>query len=246
MTTNNEIKTITIIGQGNVSYHYNKIMTNKGFDVKVVSSRLPLNDKDKDRDLIVIAVKDEAIKEVCMNIKHTNSILVHTSGYVDTLCLKDVAENYGSLYPLQSLKKEKDIDFNTVPLCTFGNNKQTEERLNIFAKKLSSIHYNLTDEQRKCLHLAAVFCNNFPNHLFGIAKRILDKSNIPFSTLFPLIDTTIERAKQGDPFSFQTGPAIRGEKTIMNEHKERLNVREKEIYDVLSNDIMKEHNIKIE
>lgn len=241
----NEIKTITIIGKGNVSFHYNKIMKEKGFDVKVVSSRLPLNKEDIERDLVVIAVKDEAIKEVSAKIKHTNAILVHTSGFMETSFLSNVAENYGSLYPLQSLRKEKAVDFNTVPLCTFGSNKETEEKLNIFAKKLSSIHYNLTDEQRKCLHLAAVFCNNFPNHLFGIAKRLLDKSNIPFSTLFPLMDTTIERAKQGDPFSFQTGPAIRGEKTIMEEHKARLNEDEKEIYEVLSKDIMKEHNIKI-
>ena len=99
----------------------------------------------------------------------------------------------------------------------------------------------MSDSQRKTLHLAAVLCNNFPNHLFGIAKSILDKENIPFSTLFPLMDTTVSRAKMFNPFDVQTGPAIRNEQSIMEQHKAKLDKEEKEIYELLSKRIIEYH-----
>ena len=241
MSGKTHIQTITIIGSGNVAYHYAKAMSEHNFIVKTICSRSTFAPQDLQSDLIVIAVKDEAIESVATKIGHTNSILVHTSGFVATDCLAMAAENYGSLYPLQSLKKEKETDFSTVPLCTFANNESTAELLRDFALTLSPIHYDLSDSQRKTLHLAAVFANNFTNHLFGIAKRILDRENIPFSTLFPLMDTTLERAKQGNPFCVQTGPAFRGEQSIMAQHKAKLSQDEKAIYDVLSKDIIHEH-----
>ena len=182
-----EIQTVTIIGQGNVATHYYNIMSEKGVKVKTVSSRLPFQSEDLQSDLIIIAVKDGAIEQVCNNLQAQypmsgirDKILVHTSGYVSTDCLKKISGNYGSFYPLQTLKKGIAVDFSSVPLCTWANNEKSALKLKNLAKKLSGIHYTLDDSQRKTLHLAAVFANNFPNHLFGIATRRWDKENVPF------------------------------------------------------------------
>ena len=244
-----EIKTVTVIGQGNVASHYCKIMNEKGIKTKTVCSRTPFNAEDLAADLIVIAVKDDAIEQICRQtepfaqlINSNRSIFVHTSGFNDTQCLKNIFSCYGSFYPLQTLKKGITIDFNTVPLCTWANTDEGCQALEQLALKLSPIHYVLTDSQRKALHLSAVFVNNFPNHLFAIANRILEKNNIPFSTLFPLMERTVAAAKENNPLCVQTGPAFRNEISIMEEHKACLNNEERKIYEILSESIIKEHS----
>lgn len=236
-----KVRTVCIIGKGNVAWHYERRFREKGFVCNTFSAREEVPKQCHEADLVVIAVKDEVIAEVAGKLKPIKGILVHTSGFMSTDCLKEAAECYGSLYPLQTLKKGKETDFNTVPLCTYGNTDTVKEILKELAFCLSSRNYELSDNQRKSLHLAAVFCNNFPNHLFGIAKSILNKENIPFSILFPLMDMTVSRAKLFNPFEVQTGPAIRKEQSIMEQHKAMLGKEEKEIYELLSRRIIEYH-----
>lgn len=235
------INSVCILGTGNVAWHYEQRFKEKGFSCVKISAR---NDVSCciDADLVIIAVKDEAIEEVANKLKGMKGILVHTSGFMSTDCLAVATENYGSLYPLQSLKKNKETDFDKVTLCTYGNNDEVRELLQGIAKELTSKTYELSDNQRKSLHIAAVFCNNFPNHLFGIAKAILDKEDISFEILFPLIDMTVEKAKHFNPFDVQTGPAIRNEKRIMQQHKAMLGKDESEIYELLSEKIISYHS----
>lgn len=235
------INSVCILGTGNVAWHYERRFKERGFSCVNISAR---NDVSCciDADLVIIAVKDEAIEEVANKLKGMKGILVHTSGFMSTDCLAVATENYGSLYPLQSLKKNKETDFDKVTLCTYGNNDEVRKLLQSIAKELTSKTYELSDIQRKSLHIAAVFCNNFPNHLFGIAKAILDKEDISFEILFPLIDMTVEKAKHFNPFDVQTGPAIRNEKRIMQQHKEMLGKDEREIYELLSNKIISYHS----
>lgn len=241
-----QIQTITIVGQGNVATHYYQIMKEKGLSVKMVSSHLPFHKEDFLSDLVILAVKDDVLESVVLNIKQCiltelnhNQILVHTSGYVETSILKPIAEVYGSFYPLQSLKKGMSVDFNTVPLCTWANTEEAKQELEDLALKLSSIHHTLTDEQRKTIHLAAVFVNNFPNHLFHIAQTILEKDNLSLDILFPLIDRTVTAIKEKDPKLCQTGPAFRHEEKIMQQHLDKLSTSEQQIYKLLSASIMK-------
>lgn len=235
------INSVCILGTGNVAWHYEQRFKEKGFSCVKISAR---NDVSCciDADLVIIAVKDEAIEEVANKLKGMKGILVHTSGFMSTDCLAVATENYGSLYPLQSLKKNKETDFDKVTLCTYGNNEKVRKLLQSIAKELTSKTYELSDIQRKSLHIAAVFCNNFPNHLFGIAKAILDKEDISFEILFPLIDMTVEKAKHFNPFDVQTGPAIRNEKRIMQQHKAMLGKDESEIYELLSEKIISYHS----
>lgn len=235
------INSVCILGTGNVAWHYEQRFKEKGFSCVKISAR---NDVSCciDADLVIIAVKDEAIEEVSNKLKGMKGILVHTSGFMSTDCLAVATENYGSLYPLQSLKKNKETDFDKVTLCTYGNNDEVRKLLQSIAKELTSKTYELSDIQRKSLHIAAVFCNNFPNHLFGIAKAILDKEDISFEILFPLIDMTVEKAKHFNPFDVQTGPAIRNEKRIMQQHKAMLGKDESEIYELLSEKIISYHS----
>ena len=127
------INSVCILGTGNVAWHYEQRFKEKGFSCVKISAR---NDVSCciDADLVIIAVKDEAIEEVANKLKGMKGILVHTSGFMSTDCLAVATENYGSLYPLQSLKKNKETDFDKVTLCTYGNNKKVRKFLLNIAK----------------------------------------------------------------------------------------------------------------
>lgn len=236
-----EIQSITIIGNGNVAWLYYHNMKKQGLDVNCISSRGEIKDEDLKSDLIIIAVSDKAIEEVVGKLKIKDSILVHTSGTVDIEVLKS-AENYGIFYPLQTITKGIQIDFSNVPLCIDANNEKSLISLKLLAKRLTDKVYEINTSQRQELHLAAVFANNFTNHLLGVAKQILERKNIPFDIIFPLIDQTIVKAKQNNPFDVQTGPAKRQEMAIMENHKSRLDDDEREIYEVLSKKIIKKQD----
>ena len=121
----------------------------------------------------------------------------------------------------------------------YHENQETRQSLNTLASKLTPMVYDIDSEQRKQLHIAAVFACNFTNHLLGIAKGELDKMNIPFEILFPLIDQTIEKAKLNNPFDVQTGPAIRNDDKVMEIHKTSLDDDQREIYELISEKIKK-------
>ncbi len=221
-----------------MAWHYERMLLSKGYDCKTFASRGDLPNEVFDSDLVVLAVKDEVIGSVAQRLKGMSGILVHTSGFVETSPLSVATEHYGSLYPLQTLRKGKETDYNSLPLCLFGSTERAKEQLERLSEKITSVVYYLSDSQRKSLHLAAVFANNFTNHLFGIAREILDREGIPFSALFPIIDTGVERAKCFNPFDVQTGPAVRGDEQVMRQHKERLGAEERAIYEAVSSSIV--------
>ena len=80
--------------------------------------------------------------------------------------------------------------------------------------------------------------------MYTIAEDILKKHNIPFSLLRPLIMQTAAAAKHEDVFSRQTGPAVREDTKIMDEHLEmlaKLGVY-MDLYDLISRSIIKHKN----
>ena len=111
------------------------------------------------------------------------------------------------------------------------------------ADRLSERIIELSSVQRKALHIAAVFACNFTNHLFALSKELLEKQNLEFNLLRPLIAETANRIQLNDPESVQTGPAIRGDKTTINAHLELLRDTPElmELYERLSQSIVNLH-----
>ncbi|NVJ88159.1 MAG: DUF2520 domain-containing protein [Flavobacteriaceae bacterium] len=225
--------TVLIVGTGNVGFHlFNAFSASKTINVTQVSSR-KLNDLPK-ADVTILAVSDDAIVEVSKKIK--NSFVVHVSGSKSINELNNKT-NKGVFYMLQTFSKEKPIDFNKVPFCLEAQNDDDFKLLENLAKSLGEQIYNINSEKRKVLHVAAVFANNFTNHMYKIAKDICDKHDISFKVLLPLINETSLKINYLDPKESQTGPAIRNdEKTILN-HLTLLSENQKEIYKILTKSI---------
>jgi predicted short-subunit dehydrogenase-like oxidoreductase (DUF2520 family) len=176
----------------------------------------------QDADLYIYAVSDDALASLVSLEIAPQAMHVHTAGSVAMDIFKGYKKYYGVLYPLQSLSKDKIIDFQQVPLLLETSDETVKQSLDVLAKLISGQVYHFNTEQRLKIHLAAVFANNFVNHLFQIASDIMKTSDIDFNLLKPLIKETVKKIDYLSPEEAQTGPAKRYDIKIMNQHVEML------------------------
>ena len=181
----------------------------------------------KQADVTIIAVSDDAISSISTHIK--NSFVVHTSGSVDMKSLNNIGRK-GVFYPLQSFSKKKKVDFKNIPICLESETKEDLLKLEELVSLLQSKSYILSSHQRKKIHVAAVFANNFSNHMYTIANEICEKYNIPFDILHPLIEETSNKIKNLTPEKAQTGPAKRNDVETIENHLNLLSKKQQEIY----------------
>lgn len=194
---------------------------------------------DTTADIYIIAVNDDAIGDIVKQLKLSNQIVVHTSGSVDMRILKSASKNYGVFYPLQTFSKTKKAEFKNIPICLEANNTTTLNVLESVGKSISSHVQTINSEQRKTIHVAAVFACNFTNHFYSIASDILEAKHISLDILKPLIVETANKIKNNSPAEMQTGPAIRGDKKTMENHLKVLtNKKHKQLYKLISHSIM--------
>lgn len=249
---------IVIIGSGNVGYQLAWHLHNSGHQIVQVFSRhlpsakwignlmdIPCTDSyreiDQEADIYLVTVKDDAIGEVASQLKLNDQVIAHTSGSVPGSVLKDVSKNFGIFYPLQTLSRNVSVDFSVIPICVDASNAHTLAILRDLASSLSSKIIEVNDEQRFAIHVAAVFANNFTNHLFSISQMILERSGLSFEIFKPLISETVRKIQNHDPLNVQTGPAVRRDHKTIENHLEYLkhDGRFAEIYKMLSDDIQR-------
>ena len=187
-------------------------------------------------DVYLIAVSDNAIEEVSHHLPDSNGIVAHTSGATPMNVLS--MQNRAVFYPLQTFTKGKTVDFGSVPICLEAKNVESLEVLHNMAQAISSKVCHINTEQRRQLHLAAVFTNNFTNYLYGIGEAICKRNQISFDLLKPLIQETSNKIISLSPGEAQTGPARRGDEKSMNQHLSLISdCNEQEIYRLLSESI---------
>lgn len=244
---------VVIIGSGNVANHLILAFCNhKSIDLVQVYSRksslfpdcLPDTKITHDlsslakADVYIIAVSDNAIAEISSKLPFGNRLVVHTSGSMP-LEILDKKNNRGVFYPLQTFSKEKEIKFNQVPICIEATQKKDLEILNELASKVVEKTYKISSEQRKSLHIAAVFVSNFVNHLYKIGNDICTEKNVPFEILKPLIEETANKINFLSPSQAQTGPAKRKDTKTIEEHLNSIkDENQKEIYKLLTQSII--------
>lgn len=224
---------VLLVGKGKVAAHLFAAFSKLDkINVKQISSR---NFKNiPNADVTIIAVSDDAIADVSSKI--TNKFVVHTSGSFPLNELKNKTRK-GVFYMLQSFSKNKKINFSEIPFCLEAENENDYKLLENLAKLIGNNIYKINSNQRKSLHVAAVFVNNFTNHLFKIGEDICLENNVPFEVLYPLIMETSAKIKMLSPKNSQTGPAIRNDKETIKNHLNLLDKEQKEIYKLLTKSI---------
>lgn len=186
-------------------------------------------------DLYIIAVSDDAIAPISTQLPFENRLVVHTSGSVSIDAL-DHKNRKGVFYPLQTFSKNKALDFSTIPLCL--ESETDYEFLENVAKSISNEVYKINSEQRKSMHVAAVFVNNFVNHLYQIGNEICEENKVSFEILKPLLLETAQKVLTLTPAAAQTGPAIRNDQKTIASHLAFLtNENHKNTYKLLTQSI---------
>jgi len=237
------IENVVIIGAGNLATQLALALFDKNIRLKQVFSRKiesarelaekvssgftnDLSELIIDADLYIVAVKDSAIPEVLENLKlREDKLIVHTAGSVPMNILEGFSNNYGVFYPLQTFSRSRKVDFSNIPICIEANHPANYMKLETLGKKLSVSVTQINSEERKTLHLAAVFANNFVNHLYAIGADILQTKKLDFELLKPLIAETAAKVRELLPIDAQTGPAKRYDQTIINAHLNALDSR---------------------
>jgi predicted short-subunit dehydrogenase-like oxidoreductase (DUF2520 family) len=253
-------QSISFIGSGNLAWHLAPAFDNMGFIVREVYSRNPqhaeqltnklyqaevkatLDFSTSDSSIFIIATSDDAITSIAQEIiLPDEAVLIHTSGSKPLSELQFAAtNNIGVFYPLQTFSKQTKVDFKDIPVFIESTNEETESVLTALAKSISGQVKKISSEERKALHVAAVFASNFTNHMLTISNDILQKNFLSFEWLKPLVIETIQKSLILGPENAQTGPAKRGDLEILDKHLEFLQTdpHTAEIYTIISQHIL--------
>jgi predicted short-subunit dehydrogenase-like oxidoreductase (DUF2520 family) len=186
------------------------------------SSTSYISSIEKRTDLIIIAIKDEAISSFIKDLGEVKCLIAHTAGAIP---MTDAGGSnnklFGVIYPLQSLRKEIE-NIPPLTLLVDGNNQESKNLIKEFAGSIAEKVLETNDDTRLKYHLAATIINNFTNHLFTLAESFCKKENISFAVLQPLIEETALRLRNASPGNFQTGPAVRNDKITLEKHRQLL------------------------
>lgn len=227
---------IAVIGKGRVATHLSKALVSAGHDVVMCGGKKRIRPVPEDTELLILSVNDDAIAQVSQEFAESTALIVHTSGSVSMDAI--ASGRRGVLYPMQTFSLDREVDFRKVPLFLETSDEADMKQLAQLAATVSDSWMPMDGEQRKAMHLAAVFCCNFVNHLFEISHDVLVEHGIPFCTLYPLIEETFAKIYTLTPHQAQTGPALRGDKDVMQRHESMLHdPKRREIYRLLSESI---------
>lgn len=249
-------KNICIIGSGNVATCMSHLFFKSGHTILQIYSREKQNAEQlaqtfhaaatsnitelvNHADLYFIAVEDKAIEMIAKQLHVQNNMVVHCSGSVEMEILNDSSANIGVLYPLQSFNKSMAHQIPDFNFIIEANTTAANEWLAAFAKTLNRNCVAMTFAERRRMHLAAVFMNNFSNHMIAIGEKILTENNLPVSLIKPLIETTFQKIVLNGAVASQTGPAMRNDEAVMNQHLSLLSDHPqwKKIYTLLNSSI---------
>lgn len=262
MNVKDYIHRVTLVGAGNVGHNFGLAFKQAGYLIHEVYSRSEesavelsnrlncnhtsdLSKLDPGADLYVIAVNDDALPLVLDAFPLKNKLIVHTSGATSIDVFKNRGfSDYGTFYPVQSFSKNDTESLAPIPICVEAEKEENKRLLMSFARSLSMKVYDLNSEKRKALHVAAVFANNFSNHMYAIAEELLSEEGIDFEIIRPLIETTASKISHKQPSQIQTGPAVRHDQKVIQRHLDYLSKHPdyREIYQEITNSILKKQN----
>lgn len=235
---------IALLGAGNYAWHLTHLLLKaerepewhfarnstsfEAFPDSKTHRTTQIDDFEK-ADVCFLAINDRSLPSVSAQLKNNNRLLIHVSGGKSIDSLK--GERRGVFYLPQTLTKGRSIDLSEVPICIEADLEDDLIWMENLAAAMGMSSVRMNSEQRKHLHLAAVFANNFSNHMYKVSQDWLQKNDLPLSLLYPLMRETTEKAIDIGPDKAQTGPAARGDFPTVKKHLRMLkNIGLKRLY----------------
>lgn len=258
--------TFTIIGTGNIAWFFGKRLAAAGHQCRGVFGRNPekvkeLSDtllatrsgtmadfRDEESDVCFLAVSDKAVSEVAQTLSMKHTILVHVAGALPIEAITGAAKDCAVLWPVYSIQKSNAPAHRNIPMAWEVTSDRAKRYVLEMAHAITDELFDAKHEQRKWLHLAAVFTNNFVNHLMSINELLCKENNVPIAALNPLFNQTFEKLKQASPKNIQTGPAIRNDEETVARHLEMLEGKKElqQVYKAITDSIHAMHTAPAE
>lgn len=212
------------------------------FDIEVVDKIEEIN---KSADFYLFMLSDDIISDFVSKMEPTNAVFIHSSGSLPINIFQKKTSNFGALYPFQTFSKNKIPTYYDIPIFIEASNSETYEQIKQLTEILKFNKLTKVDEKtRNTIHIAGIFANNFTNHCVYLAEKILMENNIKKDILLALIEETYEKLKNNDAEHSQTGPALRNNKKIIENHLKLLK-NDNEMYDIynaITNSILKTYH----
>ncbi len=255
------IRNITFIGSGNVGTQLSKQFFHHGYKIDAIlnsSNQEPtdlvqllqtqyiddIKQIPSNSDAYIIAVNDDQYVEIIDQFPYKNKLMIHTSGSLESSKFEKKTSRWCCLYPLQTISKTKKVNWDKVSFYLEAAKKDDYSKLLALCSRVGFKHEYADSKKRKRLHVAAVITNNFTYHLMSSVKTYCLKNNIDFDHLKSLLDQSIENILKENPFVLQTGPAVRKDTEIIENHLDLLKNEQdlKEIYNLFSKQIIQKHH----
>jgi len=230
---------ISFIGAGKVASHLAPALHKAGNKIVQIISRSELSaqmigerigcqysssilDLDKSVEILFLTVPDHNLIHLINDISDYRGLVIHTSGTFSPLRFACQKYKHGGLYPLQTFTTGRPVEMSKVPVFIEGSDPSITQKIRELAGGFTSYVYELNFEDRRWLHLAAVWANNFSNHMLEEAYKILNFKELDPNLLAPLIRETMEKALAIGPSKAQTGPAVRQDELTLKKHMDML------------------------
>ena len=184
---------------------------------------------------------DAYIIDVIAATPDNGALWIHTSGSKPIDLFAGRRTRCGVLWPMQSFSREVVTPLDEVHFFAEANNEAALDDLMELGHMMSCHVLEADSGKRKLLHVASVFSCNFANHMWTLADEVLSEAGLPFDALLPLIRTTVDKLDRLAPAKSQTGPAVRHDIQVIENHLAMLNGDKHDIYDMVSQSIMN-HN----
>lgn len=251
---------VVFLGFGNVNSHFNNAFQKKtDVVVKQIFNRnyskmispfgnIPFTDdvgKIVDADVYIIGIPDDAISSFSESLPFQDKLVVHTSGGVSSDAISNKNRG-GVFYPLQTFSKQREVDFQNIPICIEAELVTDLKLLQKLGKSISRTVVEISSEKRAKLHLSAVFVNNFTNYLYEIGSEILEREGLPFDLLKPLIMETASKIETLSPKEAQTGPAKRNDLKTIQKHLNLLDgSKHRKFYELFTKELKQHYGKKL-
>ena len=254
------MKSVVIIGSGNVAEGFARALPKSGVEVRQIFARNAERgaavaaiagcewsntpEQLAEADLYLVAVSDSVITDLLATLPiSADAVVAHTAGSQPLDAIPTHYNNRAVIYPLQTFTAGRRVDFSEIPLFIEAENDELLGRVKDFASRLSHTVIEANSQIRSQAHLSGVVVCNFVNHLYAKGDELMQSAGLPFATLAPLIAETARKAiESGKPSAVQTGPAKRNDRNTIERHLGMLDSQPQlqEIYEKLSQSIWKE------
>ncbi len=176
----------------------------------------------EEADILVICVPDDAIGEV--SARFAGRAMAHVSGALPASILRGDGPKT-AIHPLQTVTLDEPADvFHGVRFSVEGEGglRETAHRL---VRATGGIPVDVTPEQKRALHVAAVILSNFTVGLHAAADDVLANTGIRATSdtlLRPLLDRTLDNIRRKGAQASLTGPAARGDQATIDAHADAI------------------------